>query len=114
MTAFRVAYVQTLPLRLVDVLMHLTVAFALPGPWWYQGLPDIMLPVLWTKAMITDTFEPDWSLLLAAHRTLHLRGRLGLLAGIGVVCCAWLWPVLAGQLLAHVAIDTVTHEGAWL
>lgn len=110
---FRSAYADTAQDRVLDVTMHLLAMAALPGAWWFQLLPDVVLPYLWLAGMWTDRFEPEWSLPLGLHRTLHLRGALQVPALVALMLVTLRWPALGGMWLAHVAIDSVTHGEGW-
>lgn len=110
---FRAAWRATLPDRILDLCCHALLAYALPGHWWFQFLPDVMLPEMWLHGMVVDAFKPSWSLPLAAHRFLHLRGTYQVPALTALVFVTVWWPELGGMWLAHVAVDSVTHGEGW-
>jgi hypothetical protein len=111
---FRSAYRADLPLRAVDLGLHVVAAVLLPGPWWCQWLPDAVLPLLWLRGMAINEFDTDASSLLRLHRGLHLRG---LCWPLGVLFCACgglvLGPWLVAQWATHAVIDLFTHRGEW-
>ena len=110
---FRAAYLQTVPVRVVDLACHAVLAVVLPGPWWWQYLPDVALPAVWVHSWRTDTFLGPSSRRLAAHRALHLRGEVGV-AMLLVLAVPWaVWPGLGVHWLAHVLVDRCTHDGRW-
>lgn len=121
-TTFRREWVSTVPYGLLDVVMHACVAFLwLPGPWWFQYLPDAALPVLWLRSMASNAKadEDDWWLRL--HRVLHVKSRYF------HVSVLWWWVltlalaaaldvnvyVLPLHVAVHVAIDAMTHGEGW-
>lgn len=108
---FRTSYAHTLPARALDLAAHVTAAIVLPGAWWLQFLPDMVLPLLWTRSMVTGRFAPESSWLLNMHRRLHLRVRRRWL----MMATYLLWaiglrqPWLGVHVLMHVGIDYFTH-----
>jgi hypothetical protein len=99
----------------MDLGFHLALAFLLPGPGWLQFLPDAMLPLLWPVGMLTDSFMRPDGAALVLHRLLHLRGRWAMPAMCAVLLAGVAWPSLAAHWLAHVAVDSLTHDGKeWL
>lgn len=111
---FRSAWLGTWPLSLLDAVLHALVAWLLPGTWWFQYLPDAVLPVLWTRSFITNRMAADDDWLLQVHRALHVRPpsvAVGILLWIGAA--AWLSPWLALHVAVHAGIDRLTHDGRW-
>lgn len=114
MSGFRAAWREDMPLRFLDMSAHAMLAWALPGPWWLQFLPDVVLPALWTCGMLTDQFDDGSGWLLRAHRLLHLRLRpVAFVCMLFLVATAIAYPPLAGAWLAHVAVDRITHDERW-
>lgn len=111
---FRSAWLGVWPLGLIDAVLHVAAAVWLPGPWWLQYLPDLALPLLWTRSMLTNRRAGDHSLLLKLHRLLHARPPL-----LGEGVCLWaglafLWfPQLALHAAVHVVVDRLTHDRRW-
>lgn len=109
--SFRELYCQDLWARLGDAVLHVCAAIVLPGPWYLQWGPDLMVVFLWTHGMCTDKLLPQTHWALAVHRGLHSLQLLGALWLIS----DWNYYVFALFLHfgAHWAIDCMTHK-YWL
>jgi len=120
-TGFRSAWLRTAPRGLVDFMLHVAAAWWLPGPWWFQWLPDVLMPVLWLRSVVTDRMAAEDSSLLAWHRMLHIRDRYFHSAAVFwwlATLAAWQllgvhWAVLIVHVVVHAAIDRMTHEKGW-
>lgn len=108
MTSFRPAYRASLCLRAVDLSLHATAAWLLPGHL-LQFAPDILLPGLWMHGMLTNRFLPQDASLLQLHRTFHLRTW----ASFALFPLFYLWPWLGVHALVHALIDRFTHGPLW-
>lgn len=112
---FRSAWLGTWPLSALDAVLHLLAAALLPGPLWWQYLPDLLLPVLWTRSFITNRMADDDDWLLQIHRMLHVRRPavlLGVILWAGAAYLAGSGALLA-NIAAHILIDRLTHDGRW-
>lgn len=107
---FRALYARNLRTRALDLALHIVCAVILPGSWWMQFVPDLVLPVLWGHGMVTDRFLPVGHPLLRVHRVLHLRHMHSLYLFLAAV---FLLPALALHLAAHAFIDLFTHGEPW-
>jgi hypothetical protein len=103
---FRTAYRGDVAYRVADFLLHCAAAFVLVrlfgGPFYFQWLPDVCVPVIWTEGMITNRFLPNDSFWILLHRSI----------GSWFFACAVLvvsWQIGA-HFLVHAMIDAVTHE----
>lgn len=114
---FRTSYEADLPLRMLDLGLHVAAAVALPGPWWLQWLPEALSLPLWLHGMVTNRMLPQSSLALRLHRLLHLRGRDALPALVVLLVLANMQAFLTlacVHVLAHASIDHLTHGEGWL
>ena len=110
---FRTAWVADLPWRAIDLSAHIVLALLLPGPWWLQWLPDVMLPVLWVSSWASNAWLPDGDWRLEAHRALHLRSGLGGLVACAVLAGGLWWPAILAHAVGHWAVDWLTHGKEW-
>lgn len=112
MTGFRGAWTADLKWRVVDVIGHAVLVFFLPGPWWLQWLPDMLLPVLWIHGMVTNRFLPPHSELINSHRSLHDPAVPLVLLWVGGVVHAQTLLILWVGLhwAGHVLWDRLTHQ----
>jgi len=113
MTSFRAAYRADIRMRLLDAILHLGAALLVAGPWWFQYVPDLVLPALWLRGMLTNRFEPPDSWLLQLHQSLHLRSPHEAITFLWLFACALLNPLLALHIALHAAIDLCTHSEEW-
>ncbi len=104
--SFRRTYRKDLPMRVLDVLLHV-IAACITGSLWQWG-PDIMLVIIWPYSMIVDERLPDSSFLLEIHKALH---------SILTVCLLWVvavwWhpvKIVALNWAIHWFIDAFTHR----
>lgn len=106
---FRTLYRRDLQVRLIDLALHLTAAVMLPGPWYLQWVPDVLVVPLWLHGMWTGRMLPEDSAVVRAHHVLH---------SWIVPALLLLTPVRAGYYVAalglhwgaHYLIDIVTHD----
>lgn len=117
-SGFRRAWLADLGNRVPDLVLHSAAAMLLPGPWWLQWCPDVALPALWLRSVLSDKMAPEGSRVLQLHRLLHGKDRDVTMA-FAATCVVWtaLGSQLATAALAHVAvhlaIDGVTHGEGW-
>lgn len=119
---FRRDWIRTVPYGALDIVMHAVAAFLwLPGPWWFQYLPDAVLPVLWLRSMATNRMAGDDDLWLQLHRMLHVKARyfhtgvllwwlLALASGAALDVNIFVLPL---HVAVHKAIDWITHGEGW-
>jgi hypothetical protein len=110
---FRSDYAADVPTRAADAALHALAALLLPGPWWFQYVPDAAVLPLWVRSMRGDCYASDRDWLLRAHRVLHLRASVWSLLSYLCLLLATGSPVLVLHVLVHVGIDTLTHDGRW-
>ena len=108
---FRQAYRKDLFWRILDLAGHCTLAWLLPGLWWWQFLPDCVVPLLWACSMVLNRPLPEESRLLNINRFLH-----------HWVCPFLVWVVLLVsraphgfaflpiQWAMHLLLDEFTHK----
>lgn len=113
--SFRQHVYDDIPWRVLDALLHGLAAFIcvwrVPGNhWYYQWLPDALVPILWGYSWVKDRFLSQSNWLLVVHlRVLH---NPLLPVGLGLL---WLFvsPVffaLFVNIAVHHLIDLGTHE----
>jgi hypothetical protein len=93
---------------LFDVFAHCMVAYVLPGPFWYQWLPDVCVPVLVVLSLLSGVFVAADSVVVGTHRVLH-SGSVVLV----IVALSGFYPVvlpLAVHWAVHLCIDLETHQ----
>lgn len=113
---FRSAWLGTWPLGVVDFVLHALAAWLLPGPWWWQWLPDMVMPVLWLHGMATNRMVDDDNWLLQVHRMLHVRPPavlLGVILWVGTAGYVAASGALLANIAAHIIIDRLTHDERW-
>ena len=72
----------------LDFVLHLGLALAIPGPWWFQYVPDMMLPFIFTHSLMIDGLLPETTIVVKMHKYFHT-----------------LWPVLILSILAGMMFD---------
>lgn len=110
--------------RSVDLIGHMILALVLPGKWWFQFLPDILVPVLFMHGWITGrliTSKDNFVLrvLLLTHKNIHsvlmpVCFILGAFIGYTVSHSTKVVGLLIGcQWLGHIIWDGFTHKLDW-
>jgi hypothetical protein len=54
--SFRDSWKKDWKTRWIDNLCHIAFAVLIPGPWWFQFLPDAMVPVMFAISWKRDRF----------------------------------------------------------
>lgn len=105
---FRKAFKKDIKWRLLDAALHLASVCFVPGHWWYQYLPDTLVPVIWLISMYRNRPLPLDSRLMVYGRRLH-SFEVGItLATLVVFDASLVW--LSVHWLLHLLIDSFTHE----
>lgn len=94
---------------LYDIIAHVILAIFVPGHWWFQFLPDICNPILFSYTMLTDKLVDERNWLLRLHRFMHSLWLplLSMFAYIVTRHTMILW--LAVHWWCHVGVDYTTH-----
>lgn len=107
--SFRLAWRSNLPTRVLDACLHIALAAFLPGAWWYQYLPDVLVPVLLIHSLMTDKWLAPSSPLLRASKLLHSSISVAVCAVLAIKGYAPWW--LMAHWLCHLVVDMFTHDG---
>ena len=111
---FRAMYRRDLGIRALDAIGHATLALLLPGLWWFQYLPDVMLPLVFGSSLFTNKLLAKRNPLLVVHKALHSNECLFLLliagASVRLLYQRWWLVYLALHWMCHLALDSVTHD----
>jgi len=109
---FREALANRWPISLADTVGHVMLAVLLPGRWWFQVLPDGLLPVALFLSLRSDRFLPEGATLLIVHRLLHTIWPVLALLGLMALSHSEVIGFMALQWFAHVLWDQFTHPEA--
>lgn len=101
--------------RITDMLGHILMAIVLPGPWWLQFLPDVFVPLLMTKSLVSDKLLPRRNWLVVTNVTMHNIGFMALTCATILVSTHAIKFTLALTLQwgLHILWDIVTHVQTW-
>lgn len=114
--SFRSTYARDLPVRALDVCLHVTAALAFPHfrvGWAMQWLPDCALIALWSRSMVLNRFAPASDPVLRFHRFLHTPLGYVSAALLTALCRPAYLGIMLYQYGAHLVIDLFTHGKEW-
>lgn len=104
----------TIGLSLIDLVCHVTLSLILPGPFWFQFLPDLLVLPLWLHGYLTDRMLPATNPFIIAHRSLHSIWPIVLLISVAIftpVDTSTLIALAGLHWAAHLLVDLFTHRG---
>lgn len=85
----------------LDLAGHILWAVLLPGHWWYQFLPDVLLPYTFIRSLVSDRLLPEKDAGLFLHKFFHtIWPALFLVAS---------FPAVGAQWVTHIIQDQFTH-----
>lgn len=104
--------------RVIDLIGHIVLALTLPGKWWFQFLPDIVVPFIMVHGLVTNRLLKENNFILMYHRWLH-----SVLLAFGFLLGSYLFGYLQSgrtiglfigcHWLGHVIWDGFTHKREW-
>ena len=107
---FRQAYRKDLVWRILDLAGHCTLAWLLPGLWWWQFLPDCVVPALWACSMVLNRPLPEESWLVLLNHVLHQWAIAGLLLSTATITGNRMVWYIGIHWTAHLSLDFFTHK----
>ena len=107
---FRKSWLSDWRARSIDAICHLTLALLIPGHWWFQYVPDMLVPVIWLWSFKTNAFLPKDSAILIAHKLLHDLRFMALVTCFLVLIEATSLKWLTVHWFFHLVVDSFTHE----
>lgn len=108
--SFRNIIVNRWPIAVIDLIGHCVLAYALPGKWWFQFLPDIMLPFIFACSWFYNAKLAEDDPVLVVHKLFHTIWPV-----VSYMLCFWfssndkIYIAIALQWGSHVIWDQATH-----
>ena len=111
MKSFRKAVTTNAGIRLIDLLGHVSLGVLLPGPFWFQFLPDICLLVLFPGSWRNDRLLSEKHPIVFLHKLFHTITFPAVLLSCAFVLQHAILLMLGTQWLLHIGWDAATHTG---
>ena|SRR5208337_4526394 len=112
MTSFRNLVTTNAGARLIDILGHVALGILLPGPFWFQFLPDSCLLILFPASWFHDRLLSEKHAIVFLHKLLHTVTFPAAILAFAFILQDAVLLMLAVQWLAHVGWDAITHSGS--
>ena len=116
MRSFRASWRHDWRTRAIDRMCHIIAGATLPGPWWFQFLPDLMVIPMMIISLTTNQFLKSTNVLVAVSKALHNLGWV--ILWFSIYMCDFSpnhykmnWAYALGvQWAVHLIIDMFTHR----